>query len=155
MIKKLETSTWKIKDDRSTSWFWGSGRLIGIHQTLCLIVILKPHFRWGKFKTQTILDLYLFYIYYHSTWYICDISSHATRNAQRGGNCCQETDDDLKNGLPSVCFHFTHFDSILKVKLIFLCVSHEVNFPLVYWDFGRVGVPRQLHSGGGRGYFNS
>ena len=34
--------------------------------------------------------------------------------------------------LPSVCFYFTHFDSILKVKLIFLCVSHEVNFPLVY-----------------------
>ena len=137
MITKLETNPWKTKDDRSPSWFWGSGRLIGIHQTLCLIVILKPHFRWGKFKTQTILDLYLFMYtrmqlnIQHSTWYICDISSHATRNAQRGGKCRKNADGDLKNGLPSVCFHFTHIDSILKVKLIFLCVSHEVNFLLV------------------------
>ena len=52
--------------------------------------------------------------------------SHTTRYAERGCNCRQETDGDLKNGLPSVCFHFTHIDSILKVKLIFLCVSHEV-----------------------------
>ena len=58
--------------------------------------------------------------------------SNTTRYSERGCNCRQETDGDLKNGLPSVCFHFTHIDSILKVKLIFLCVSHEVNFPLVY-----------------------
>ena len=138
MITKHETNTWKNKRRPLPSWFGGSGRLIGIHQTLCLIVILKPHFRWGKFKTQTILDLYLFMYtrmqlnIQHSTWYICDISSHATRNAQRGGKCRKNADGDLKNGLPSVCFHFTHIDSILKVKLIFLCVSHEVNFPLVY-----------------------
>ena len=58
--------------------------------------------------------------------------SHTTCNAQRGGNCRQETDGDLKNGLPSVCFHFTHIDSILKVKLNILCALWEVNFPLVY-----------------------
>ena len=52
--------------------------------------------------------------------------SHTTRNSERGGYCRQETDGDLKNGLPSVCFHFTHFDSILKVKLNILYVSHEV-----------------------------
>ena len=138
MITKLETNTWKTKDDRSPSWFWGSGRLIGIHQTLCLIVILKPHFRWGKFKNSNHTGFISFYVYknelniQHSTWYICDISSHATRNAQRGGKCRKNADGDLKNGLPCVCFHFTHIDSILKVKLIFLCVSHEVNFPLVY-----------------------
>ena len=60
--------------------------------------------------------------------------SHTTRYAERGCNCRQETDGDLKNGLPSVCFYFTHFDSILKVKLTF-----------TYW----VRLPRQLHSGGG------
>ena len=50
--------------------------------------------------------------------------SHTTRYAERGCNCRQETDGDLKNGLPSVCFHFTHFDSILKVKLnIFVCFT--------------------------------
>ena len=57
--------------------------------------------------------------------------AHTTRYSERGGNCRQETDGDLKNGLPSVCFYLTHIDSFLKVKLIFLCVSHEVNFPLV------------------------
>ena len=46
--------------------------------------------------------------------------SHTTRYAERGCNCRQETDGDLKNGLPSVCFYFTHFDSILKVKLTLL-----------------------------------
>ena len=46
--------------------------------------------------------------------------SHTTRYSERGCNCRQETDGDLKNGLPSVCFHFTHFDSILKVKLTLL-----------------------------------
>ena len=56
--------------------------------------------------------------------------SHTTRNAERGGNCSQETDGDLKNGLPCVCFHLTHFDSIFKrLNLNSLCVSHEVNFP--------------------------
>ena len=40
--------------------------------------------------------------------------SHTIRNSERGGNCRQETDGDLKNGLPSVCFYFTHFDSIFK-----------------------------------------
>ena len=56
--------------------------------------------------------------------------SHTTRYAERGCNCRQETDGDLKNGLPSVCFHFTHFDSIFKrLNLNSLCVSHEVNFP--------------------------
>ena len=46
--------------------------------------------------------------------------SHTTRYSERGCNCRQETDGDLKNGLPSVCFYFTHFDSILKVKLTLL-----------------------------------
>ena len=50
--------------------------------------------------------------------------SHTTRYSERGCNCRQETDGDLKNGLPSVCFYFTHFDSILKVKLnIFVCFT--------------------------------
>ena len=50
--------------------------------------------------------------------------SHTTRYAERGCNCRQETDGDLKNGLPSVCFHLTHFDSILKVKLkFFVCFT--------------------------------
>ena len=45
------------------------------------------------------------------------ILSHTAWHAQWSGDCRQETDGDLKNGLPSVCFYFTHFDSILKVKL--------------------------------------
>ena len=50
--------------------------------------------------------------------------SHTTRYAERGCNCRQETDGDLKNGLPSVCFHLTHIDSILKVKLkFFVCFT--------------------------------
>ena len=53
--------------------------------------------------------------------------SHTTRYAERGCNCRQETDGDLKNGLPSVCFHLTHFDSILKVKLkFFVCFTGGV-----------------------------
>ena len=40
--------------------------------------------------------------------------SHTTCNAQRGGKCRKNADGDLKNGLPCVCFHLTHFDSILK-----------------------------------------
>ena len=40
--------------------------------------------------------------------------SHTTCNAQRSGKCRKNADGDLKNGLPCVCFHFTHFDSILK-----------------------------------------
>ena len=56
--------------------------------------------------------------------HICDISSHATRNAQRGGKRRKNADGDLKNGLPCVCFHLTHFDSILKVKLkFFVCFT--------------------------------
>ena len=81
--------------------------------------------------------------------HICDISSHATRNAQRGGKCRKNADGDLKNGLPCVCFHFTHIDSILKVKLNILCVSHEVNFPLGLLGLREGRLPRQLHSGGG------
>ena len=50
--------------------------------------------------------------------------SHTTCNAQRGGKCRKNADGDLKNGLPSVCFHLTHFDSILKVKLkFFVCFT--------------------------------
>ena len=67
--------------------------------------------------------------------------SHTTRNSKRGGKRRKNADGDLKNGLPCVCFHLTHFDSILKVKLNILCVSHEVNFPLVCQDFGRSGAP--------------
>ena len=51
----------------------------------------------------------------------CDIFftlSYTTQNAQRSGNCRQETDGDLKNGLPSVCFHLIHFDSILAAALL-------------------------------------
>ena len=52
------------------------------------------------------------------------ILSHTTCNAQRGGKCRKNADGDLKNGLPSVCFHLTHFDSILKVKLkFFVCFT--------------------------------
>ena len=50
--------------------------------------------------------------------------SHTTCNAQRGGKCRKNADGDLKNGLPCVCFHLTHFDSILKVKLkFFVCFT--------------------------------
>ena len=50
--------------------------------------------------------------------------SHTTGYAERGCNCRQDADGDLKNGLPSVCFHLTHIDSILKVKLkFFVCFT--------------------------------
>ena len=67
--------------------------------------------------------------------------SHTTRNSKRGGKRRKNADGDLKNGLPCVCFHLTHFDSILKVKLNILCVSHEVNFPWSVRTSGGVGRP--------------
>ena len=57
--------------------------------------------------------------------------SHTTRYAERGCNCRQETDGDLKNGLPCVCFHLTHIDSILKVKLKFFVCFTGGEFPLL------------------------
>ena len=60
---------------------------------------------------------------------------------QAGGKRRKNADGDLKNGLPCVCFHLTHFDSILKVKLNILCVSHEVNFPWSVRTSGGVGRP--------------
>ena len=53
--------------------------------------------------------------------------SYITQNAQRSGNCRQETDGDLKNGLPSVCFHLALF-----LRLV------ETWFSLI--DFKEVGV---------------
>ena len=70
------------------------------------------------------------------------ILSHTTRNAERGCKRRKNAYGDLKNGLPCVCFHLTHFDSILKVKLKFFVCSREVNFPLVCQDFIRSGEPR-------------
>ena len=67
--------------------------------------------------------------------------SHTTRNSKRGGKRRKNADGDLKNCLPCVCFHLTHFDSILKVKLNILCVSHEVNFPWSVRTSGGVGRP--------------
>ena len=67
--------------------------------------------------------------------------SHTTRNSKRGGERRKNADGDLKNDLPCVCFHHTHFDSILKVKLNILCVSHEVNFPWSVRTSGGVGAP--------------
>lgn len=50
--------------------------------------------------------------------------SHTTRNSKRGGKRRKNADGDLKNYLPCVCFHLTHFDSILKVKLkFFVCFT--------------------------------
>ena len=52
------------------------------------------------------------------------ILSHTTRNAERGCKRRKNAYGDLKNGLPCVCFHLTHFDSILKVKLkFFVCFT--------------------------------
>ena len=53
--------------------------------------------------------------------------SYITQNAQRSGNCRQETDGDLKNGLPSFCFHLALF-----LRLV------DTWFSLI--DFKEVGV---------------